>query len=114
MNRQQNLNFIVNIGMSVISEGEFHSGLLETMGLKEKKIVDKMLNGIRKVYDEMFSDEELEFLVAMYSTPIGIAIMKKIPVIADKAAMIGFEIGMEIDEIENPTPVFPQGNRYTN
>ena len=49
-----------------------------------------------KLYEETFTDEEIDGMIAFYSTPAGQSCLKKIPVVMQRSMVIGRDAMTEI------------------
>ena len=50
-----------------------------------------------KLYEEAFTDEEIDGMIAFYSTPAGQSCLKKIPIVMQRSMVIGRDAMMELN-----------------
>lgn len=95
------IRFLMFKNGSVESQHEFIAKVLETVktmfpeavDVSLAEIAEDVLNEIIPIYDEVFTEEELEELQKFFMTPTGHNYFKKMERITDESIKIGEKIG---------------------
>ncbi|MFN7960976.1 MAG: DUF2059 domain-containing protein [Thermoanaerobaculia bacterium] len=78
----------------------YHKDLPEELFTRFRAQLDleEMMNRIQAVYDKNFTDEELDGLIAFYSTPVGQSVLHKQTAIAEQTSATSGEWGEKIGQ----------------
>jgi len=59
---------------------------------------DELVNLVVPVYDRNFTDEEIEGMLAFYSSPVGQKVLAKLPVVLQESMQVGQSWGQELSK----------------